>query len=347
MYLKLQKGTMDSQMLELCELVLRIFKYLSTAKRLNCKSFEKALGTDGQWLMAYYNKLLPLLREIMQESETERQKIYLALKTDMQFEKVVNNESFEMSEKKLSDRQRQKVKALILYLYEDLFYKGKAKVKSGVFSYHAFKDGLFDNNSKTVCPACLVYKHNLSKEGDVDHYLPKVKYPGLIFHPLNLAVLCKDCNSRIFKGEKDPLQHANLTEVYLPYLRAAEEETKLAVVGTGGNYEMRILPTVSPKQVAKVEKRIENLDGLFKLRERWSESIKYHMEEETIRLKKYTTWEEAEQALKEHISDTKDIALEHKYRLIDVACLEFMHGDGMDIIKDDWQRRQEEKRKMR
>lgn len=347
MYLKLQKGSMEPQMREMCELVLRIFKYLSTAKKLNCNSFRKALKPDGEWLMAYYQDIFPMLKELIQETQAERQKIYQALQSDMQFEKAMNNNSFAMAEKNLLANQRQKVKALILYLYENLFYNGKAQVKGVPLSYHAFKEGMFNNNSKTVCPACLAHKHNLNKEGDVDHYLPKVKYPGLIFHPLNLAVLCKDCNSRTLKGEKDPLQYSNLTEIYFPYLRAAEEETKLAVVGTGGNYKMTILPTVSPAQEAMVKKRIENLDNLFKLKERWTESINDCIDEEAISLKKYNTWEEAKQALEEDILDTKDKAVDHKHRLIDVACLEFMYGDGIDIIKDDWQRRQEEKKKMR
>jgi hypothetical protein len=60
-----------------------------------------------------------------------------------------------------------------------------------------FKEENFDR----VCPFC---------DGDlngpeVDHWLPKSKYPALSCHPKNLVPVCHRCNARECKGEKVPL----------------------------------------------------------------------------------------------------------------------------------------------
>lgn len=343
MYLKLQRGTMEGQMLEINKLILRIFEYLSTAGRLNRKSFEKALGTDGKWLMRYYKGLSSKLTGLMKEPLAERQKIYQALKKDMQFESYININSFCFLEKNLSEEQLNKVKDLIVHLYEQLFYKGKTQALGVSFSYHDFKEGLFVNNTELVCPACLGYRDNLKETGEVDHYLPKAKYPALTFHPINLAVICDECNGTSIKGECDPLENADLTEVYLPYLRAAEDETQLAVVGVGGMRKMVMLPRYPSH---KVEKRIENLDKLFHLSKRWTKRMENCFEKEMIYLKVLDSEIEVEQELISVARKQKLQAATRKDILVDAACMEFLCGRGKDAVIDEWKRRKEEKRKM-
>ena len=56
-------------------------------------------------------------------------------------------------------------------------------------------------NYGRVCPLC---------DGDmngpeVDHWLPKSKYPALSCHPKNLMPVCHRCNSRECKGEQCPI----------------------------------------------------------------------------------------------------------------------------------------------
>lgn len=85
------------------------------------------------------------------------------------------------------------------------------------------------NEGLWVCPVCDVTpyftivqrKNQQSIYADIDHYLPKDKYPHLSIHPYNLVPLCHSCNSGV-KGAKDPLASVNgglyrLEEIWLPY----------------------------------------------------------------------------------------------------------------------------------
>lgn len=54
------------------------------------------------------------------------------------------------------------------------------------------------------CAYCMVF--NQSSHGlswNIDHILPKDQYPQFLFHPLNLILSCKECNS--FKTNHVPL----------------------------------------------------------------------------------------------------------------------------------------------
>lgn len=351
MYLKLKKGKLENEMREMNRLVLEIFRYLSAAVRLNRRAFEASLKPEDRWLMGYYKGLAPKLQSLMKEPMSHRQIIYDALKHDMEFDLHTGDNSFRFQERGLSPKQTEKVKALVLHLYEQLFYKGKTRAFGKNFSYGEFKEGLFPGNRGNVCPACLGYQNDLKTYGEADHYLPKARYPGLIFHPANLAVICGECNGFRAKGERDALEQGNLTEVYFPYLRAAEEESKLSVLGEGGKRYLGLVPaaaqTGAGKQAAgSVTKRIENLEQLFHLRERWESRLLNCITEQAAWLKEFYDPAEAERSLREESMRTGLKAAEHKYLLPEAACLEYLCGSGLEVILMERQRRREEKRKL-
>ena len=63
------------------------------------------------------------------------------------------------------------------------------------------------NPTLFICPACDESKYSTkagSIKTDIDHYLPKSKYPHLACHPYNLVPSCPACNQRI-KKTSDPL----------------------------------------------------------------------------------------------------------------------------------------------
>lgn len=352
MYLKLTKGKLENEMREMNRLVLEIFRYLSTAGRLNRKAFEAALPAGDKWLMGYYRGLLPKLQSLMKEPRDQRQTIYDALKHDMEFDLHIGDSGFRFWEKELSREQTEKVKALVLHLYEQLFYKGKTRASGQQFSYQEFKEGLSPGKRINVCPACLGYRDDLKANGgEADHYLPKAKYPGLIFHPANLAVICDECNGLGVKGEKDALEQANLTEVYFPYLRAAEEEAKLSVLGDGGKRYLGLTPAAAKagagRQAADpAAKRIENLEELFCLRERWKSRLDNCIEGQAAWLKELDDPAEIERVLKEEARRMGLKAVEQKYLLPEEACLEYLCGSGLEAILEECRRRREEKRKL-
>lgn len=133
----------------------------------------------------------------------------------------------------------------------------------------SFKRGQFvttfrEENFDRVCPFC---------DGDmngpqVDHWLPKSKYPALSCHPKNLVPVCTRCNSQECKGAKSPITFANpssFDDWFHPYERPAH-----------GNFSV----TSNGSQIALVnvdlgqQARLHNLDRLLKLTLRWSEEYK-------------------------------------------------------------------------
>jgi uncharacterized protein (TIGR02646 family) len=106
-----------------------------------------------------------------------------------------------------------------------------------------------------VCPFC---------DGDmngpqVDHWMPKSKYPALSCHPKNLVPVCHRCNSRECKGEKVPLDTASshpFDDWFHPYERAAHGHFTVTVDGT----HVSLTNNDSVQQT-----RLNNFDHLVKL----------------------------------------------------------------------------------
>lgn len=60
------------------------------------------------------------------------------------------------------------------------------------------------SEQKYTCAYCKCIHHQShGMSWDIDHIIPKSKYPKYLFEPLNLIVACKDCNTA--KGDYDAL----------------------------------------------------------------------------------------------------------------------------------------------
>ncbi len=132
------------------------------------------------------------------------------------------------------------------------------------FSRRQFVEFFQQENFDRVCPFC---------DGDmngpqVDHWLPKSKYPALSCHPKNLIPVCHHCNSRECKGEQSPLtltNHRPFDDWFHPYERPAH-----------GNFSVRVNePHVSLTNDDPVQQtRLNNFDQLVKLTRRWWEEYR-------------------------------------------------------------------------
>lgn len=132
------------------------------------------------------------------------------------------------------------------------------------FDRRQFVETCQQENYGRVCPFC---------DGDmdgpqVDHWLPKSKYPALVCHPKNLVPVCYRCNSRECKGEKVPLDMASshpFDNWFHPYERAAHGNFTVTVDGT----HISLTNCDSVQQT-----RLDNFDRLVKLTQRWWEEYK-------------------------------------------------------------------------
>lgn len=156
---------------------------------------------------------------------------------------------------------------LLEAFYEIALYEGlpiDAEDNTGRhFDRRQFVEVCQRENYGRVCPFC---------DGDmngpqVDHWLPKSKYPALSCHPKNLVPICYRCNA-LEKGEKIPLDAANprpFDNWFHPYERPAHGNFTLSVNGSRVS-----LTNVDPVQ----QSRLNNFDQLVKLTQRWWEEYR-------------------------------------------------------------------------
>lgn len=77
------------------------------------------------------------------------------------------------------------------------------------YDVYRFYKGI--RNSQKSCPYCNIFSHRITQ---VDHYLPKSKFPSLAISPENLVPICTDCND-----EKSNYYSLNRNEMLIhPYL---------------------------------------------------------------------------------------------------------------------------------
>jgi len=150
------------------------------------------------------------------------------------------------------------------------------------------------NQSLCVCPVCdtTAYFTIIQREKgpevytDIDHYLPKSKYPHLSIHPFNLVPLCHNCNSGT-KGEYDPLggeedPHTKiigirhkLEDIWLPYRHKGLSGSLYISVAEHGKElsfdAFALKPNATlPSQLPAI---IDVLERVYKIPQRWKERM--------------------------------------------------------------------------
>ena len=144
------------------------------------------------------------------------------------------------------------------------------------------RDG--ENWSLEICPACdesQYYTAPVQDETktDIDHYLPKSKYPHLACHPFNLVPTCPLCNQRVKKG-KDPLLRSSgtrrrLEDICLPYHDgvAFSEQIYLKVELTASS-SSAVVMNLEPIVSNTLGEKIETFSDIYEIPKRWSNRVK-------------------------------------------------------------------------
>lgn len=353
MYLKIEQGSKEDYLRKINQLILKILEYAAKYEEFDKDEFIQFVEEDEVWSAksyspgkSFYNRI----KKLIDFPQEERENIYRVIQHDVEFDRHIEDPDFVFEEHQLSDEQKEAVNELILYLYNNPFRKGKFVFQKQTAGYREFKASLFERNSSSICPACLAFQTNLMDYGEVDHYFPKKSYPALIFHPMNLSVICGECNGTLVKGEKDIFEMSNLTELYIPYLRHAEEEVELRVRRGEENEEdgkperlkkMMMVPRGSDADEL-ISKRIQNLDKLFDLSKRWTDRmysiIKYELED----LKDEKLESEVQELLHNRAKDYKRQAAKNKSKLLEATTLTYMENEGKESFFAEWRKRQDE-----
>lgn len=372
MYLRIMQGSKEDHLRKINQLLLKIFAYAAQAATFDSADFEQFVKKDEVWSEKSYNPGNPFynkIKKLFDFLQVERENIYKSVQHDMEFDCYIDDPDFVFEELQLKDEQKEAIKKLVLHLYDNLFRKDKLKFQGKITGYRQFKDSLFEHNKSCICPVCLTMQTNLKEYGEVDHYFPKVSYPALIFHPINLAVICGECNGLLVKGEKDVFKESNLTQLYIPYLRHAEEEVELKVKWVEENGEdekeegekeeavkgeakeddktakvrkMVMVPSM-PDANGLIEKRIQNLDNLYDLSTRWTDRMNSIIEFELEDLEEEHLESEVAALLHNRAKEQQRWAARNKAKLLEATTFEHIENEGRERFMAEWRMRQDEK----
>lgn len=350
MYLKLKAGKYEKKMRKLTQFVLSIFDYFAQHPQFTETDFFSSLGVDGAWFETCYRRrprLRTLLDELAQEPVSQRKRLFEAMEKDVNYIAHMDEETFRFAESILPPVILEKAAALTTYLYDEIFVKADFQVEGEKMNRIRFETEFYRVNfpldQRDVCPVCLQASGRLQKNSQIDHFFPKAKYPALIFQPENLPVICKECNEADEKGQKDPMQDTDLTELFLPYRRAAEEETQLRIWLDGNGRHLQLVPIGGDE---KVLKRIENFDRLYGVSACWNRQADEYLAACGRIAEDCRSTAEAEEELRILAKNKRRMAARDKSQLIESRCYDYMEGEGHCVFLDECEKRLEEQRKL-
>jgi hypothetical protein len=140
------------------------------------------------------------------------------------------------------------------------------------------------NSKLFICPACDESKYstntNNAIQTDIDHYLPKSKYPHLACHPYNLVPICPICNQRI-KRESDPLTYQRnrlgtrrkLEDIFGLYRDPGLWNQTYLEVSLKSQITLTQIGLLKPKGGLNVGEKIDDLQETYRIPERWNKQV--------------------------------------------------------------------------
>ncbi|SDU40866.1 hypothetical protein [Desulfobacula phenolica] len=210
--------------------------------------------------------------------------------------------------------------------YDPVFYNGYPVNQEIVFNRKYFVDAFFEDNEIGVCVLC----DGSLGDPDVDHFYSKKEFPDLSLHIGNLVPICKTCNSRARKGEKAPLDFAQVEQFlnwYHPYYRSAKGYTVRFE-----NRGQKIFPFLDSDDPTE-KTRLQNFNELIGLEDRWRKKLT-HIVRTTIKQLKRAQFENLENKLME-MAESKACEIGHLDSGILHAGYLKRAGEGCELLIDE------------
>ena len=282
-------------------------------------------------------KFKSAVENLFKLSYTEQTEIYNAIVND--FDYISGDRTkFDFSVKKLPRNEREIVHDIFFYFYNEKFGKAcgielnnidESGINKTQLKNHFFLANDFVNH---VCPVCLSQMSIGKRETHLEHYLPKSIYPALIFHPFNLYYACNSCNT-VYKKAKDTLLNGiSLNQIFIPYLEPAVDFTEIII--ERANMTDIVKLKAKDKNTA-TQNRIDNLNRLFELEERWSSNIECYYGQFRCSYKdKSITRDELKEKLSEQTNYLVARSREFPEKYIESVYMKWIYTRQLDAFYD-------------
>jgi hypothetical protein len=171
------------------------------------------------------------------------------------------------------------------------------------------------NPDVRTCPVC---DSSMQSGITVEHFLPQEHYPVLCVHVANLIPTCEHCNARE-KENKDPLEQAGLTELFLPYHRHAMEFCDVRVIrGSEGSYEFSLVPRDDSPDIGKA---LNEMSRLFDVPGRWTRNAQHVVDVASAKIR---------EQLYADLDDGKSVGSEADFEvMLEKLCRRIQHQCGL------------------
>ena len=133
-----------------------------------------------------------------------------------------------------------------------------------------------ENRELHVCAVCDESGYRTAVDNtirtDIEHYLPKSRYPHLACHPFNLLPICHLCNS--VKSNTDPLKGSSgtqrhLGDILLPYREPGLGSQTYLQVTLGETLPRAEFGQLKPRVTVDLRQRIQAFGNVYKVPHRW------------------------------------------------------------------------------
>lgn len=268
--------------------------------RLNkCPNFRGRGEKIAKWIWASESRLKPL-QEFASDSVSAKEKHKWVQQVASEVFRLLKkpNGTLEALDNKTSTSWQKAASKFLINFYEKVLREAPSPRRkkpgfpeyifscdnSSNFGAQDFLIAFQQENPKLfICPACDESKYSTkagSIKTDIDHYLPKSKYPHLACHPYNLIPSCLLCNQRI-KREFDPLTckktnfptRRKLEDIFCLYRDAGLwDQTYLEVSPKSQNMPTKI-GLLKIQGSLNIGDKIEVLQETYRIPERWSEQV--------------------------------------------------------------------------
>jgi hypothetical protein len=283
----------------------KLAEYLQTKRRFNIPGGQDRSQRIAEWVLGKQN-LFTSLQSFSEGPEAKRDFVTDIKKDVILLFRPYEEESFQVACSDEDEDWKQGAKDF-LYAFYDIWsntgfsnylfsHPYEPKQYPYLFSHrrdlnykrvHFTAEFAFRNYGLYVCVMCdgSAYKTETEKQvhTSIEHFFPRSIYPHLSCHPFNLIPICSACNSYI-KGPADPLKpgEAEITvqDLVLPYQGVGLSQLTYIDFPSRENRnraENHIEHPLTAKFQAfndvELGKRLEVIDHLYKVEERWDRSL--------------------------------------------------------------------------
>jgi len=253
----------------------QLLQFCANNQSYDATELRNYLGAEVfEWLNTSptRQRILDHLKTYIKQEEKIKVQVLEEFRQDRRFPERITDSAYHLRLMNGQFPLLKNLQRMLINFYEQLKDSGYPSHLCGCSNDHFTANdwwaGFQANNPQFLtCPMCDA---TLSGGKSIEHFFPKGTYFAMSVHPFNLIPCCKGCNNEV-KGEKDPFNGFQITQMNIPYQHAITQDANLTFHEDYNGNDIAEFQPKSPDPT--ITMRIRNLEYLFRIPSRWNENI--------------------------------------------------------------------------